>query len=92
MSLKYPNFESEDQEADWLYDHRDLIEAEFLIAGTEGRLFHNGRIGPEPDPPWEVAPEELKAAKDLLCDSGLWTEDRPQLETAKNPELIQRAG
>ena len=91
MSLRYPEFESESQEADWLYDHRDLIEAEFLVAASEGRLTRQGRLGVEPAGSWTVAPDDLSAAKNVLHESGLWIEDHPQLKEQTGNARLRRA-
>jgi hypothetical protein len=36
--LKLPKFENEDEEARWLFDHREELGAELVAASKEGRL------------------------------------------------------
>jgi hypothetical protein len=36
--LIIPKFKNESEEADWLYENREMLSAEFEQAGAEGRL------------------------------------------------------
>jgi predicted DNA binding CopG/RHH family protein len=38
LPKELPNFANEEEEANWWYDNRDLVEAEFLHAEGEGTL------------------------------------------------------
>ncbi len=77
MSLREPEHKTESEEADWLYDHRALIQAEFLVKAAAGLLLRrNSRTGEHtPVPAADVSPLDLAEARKLLSDSGLWTED-----------------
>ncbi|MGA3264459.1 MAG: hypothetical protein ABSC47_10500 [Terracidiphilus sp.] len=41
--MKIPKFEDETDEANWLYEHREELAAEFMQAAQEGRV-HRGTL------------------------------------------------
>ena len=81
MSLQPPEFESESQEAEWWYDHRAEVEAEFLLASSEGRLKRSTGLGEDDfvdEPAHSVDAGALKQARELLERSGSSRNDRTQ--------------
>ena len=77
MSLIEPKHATETEEADWLYEHRLLSSADFLINAAAGRLVRRDRetMTYVAVPPTEVPQEELDEARQLLVASGIWVEN-----------------
>ena len=71
--LKAPKFDNEAQEADWLYEHREELAAEFLQAAQEGRVRHGTlkQRGVTPATTIRLAPEDISRARTLAERRGL---------------------
>jgi hypothetical protein len=90
MSLRVPDFNSETEEADWWYEHRAEVEADFLLAFAEGRLQQRTGLESFVDlPPQTVSPDDLREATELLRSSGIWNDDASEksVESFNQAEL-----
>jgi len=72
-TLKIPKFGNESDEADWLYEHREELAAEFLQAAQEGRVRHGTlkQRGVTPATTIRLAPEDISRARTLAERRGL---------------------
>jgi len=87
MSLKLPDFESESQEAEWWYEHRAEVEADFLLAAADGRLKRRTPAGEfVAEPPHQIAPEDLADAREVLERSGIWLDDDTSPVLKESPQ------
>jgi len=70
---KIPKFENEADEANWAYEHREELAAEFLRAAQEGRV-REGTLkqrGITPPTTIRLAPEDISRARALAERKGL---------------------
>ena len=72
-TLKIPKFETEADEANWAYEHREDLAAAFLQAAAEGRV-REGTLkqrGVTPATTIRLAPEDISRARALAERRGL---------------------
>jgi predicted DNA binding CopG/RHH family protein len=72
-TLKIPKFENETDEANWAYENREGLAAEFLKAAKEGRV-RQGPLkqrGVTPPTTIRLAPEDMSRARTLAERRGL---------------------
>lgn len=72
-TLKIPKFQSEEEEADWLYKNRERLAAAFLQAAQEGRVRHGTlkQRGITRATTIRLAPEDISRARVLAERRGL---------------------
>jgi predicted DNA binding CopG/RHH family protein len=71
--LKIPKFDNEADEANWAYEHREDLAAEFLQAGQKG-LVRQGTLkqrGITPPTTIRLAPDDISRARVLAERRGL---------------------
>ena len=70
---KIPKFENEADEANWAYEHREELAAEFLRAAQEGRVREETlkQRGITPPTTIRLAPEDISRARALAERKGL---------------------
>ena len=66
MSLELPHFKSELEEADWWYEHREEVEAEFVIAAAKGQLRQGIGVDQIVVAPIGVNSEDLERAESIM--------------------------
>jgi len=72
-ALTIPKFENETDEANWLYENREMLAAAFHQAALEGRL-RQGTLkqrGATPPTTIRLAPEDIARARTLAERRGL---------------------
>jgi predicted DNA binding CopG/RHH family protein len=72
-TLKIPKFETEADEANWLFENRESLATEFLKAAQEGRV-RQGTLkqrGVTPPTTIRLAPEDISRARTLAERRGL---------------------
>ena len=72
-NLKIPKFQSEAEEADWLYENRERLAAAFLQAAQEGRVRQGTLKQRATTHPTTIrlAPEDISRARALAERCGL---------------------